>query len=166
MTPYLLQRRRPRCHVKAALAWAGEGVGGQLLALSWKWSTGPAEFQRHKSPHRQVLGHRHPPGLFITYWKCHSWESWGQSCTSLPRLLPEQHVLHTGDLLQPPDGSQVECSSHISPHAVSHGARWASGSRLWSPCSSWPCLGNLAQLCRHGNLAPAWSQGLNQGQGI
>lgn len=78
VTPYLLQRRRPRCHVKAALAWAGEGVGGQLLALSWKWSTGPAEFQRHKSPHRQVLGHRYPPGLFITYWKCHSWENHAQ----------------------------------------------------------------------------------------
>lgn len=38
----------------------GVGVGGQLSALSWKWSPGPAADERHQSAAQTGVGHGHP----------------------------------------------------------------------------------------------------------
>lgn len=83
---------------------------GDQLSASPEMVTGPAGDERHEPPAQTGSGTRAHTGPL----KCHSWESRGQSCTRFPRQLPQQPLLHPGDLVQPPNGT-VEGGSHIPP---------------------------------------------------
>lgn len=142
VTPYLLQRRH--------LWYCGFGVqevggGRPPLGLSWKWSTGPAEFERHKSPAQTGSGTRAYTGAFYHLLEMPQLRESGGPAR-FPRVLPQQPLLNSAGLPQPPDGITGRVwLPHLTP-VLSHGA---GGHR--DPVSVSVCTPGPVQAASHGH---------------
>lgn len=162
VTPYLLQRRH--------LWYCGFGVqevggGRPPLALSWKWSTGPAEFERHKSPAQTGSGTRAYTGAFYHLLEMPQLRESGGSRTFPQSAAPAAPSKQCRPSAAPRWDHRQSVAPTPHPRSVPW-SRWASGSSLCLCVHPWPCPGSLTRSSRHGDLAPVWYQGLHQQLGI
>lgn len=92
-------------------------MGDPTLALSWKWSTGSTEFERHKSPAQTGSGTRAPIGAFHHLLEM---PQLGESGVGgVPARSPECHPSSPSYTVRTFCSShmrsQAECGSYTSP---------------------------------------------------
>lgn len=127
--PYSLWRRCPWCCEKAASARSG--VGDQLWALSWKWSTGPAVGERCKSPVHTGSGAWTHTGAFHRFLEM---PQSGESGTVMHKFPPPAASAappaHPGPYAAPRQDHRSSAPPTSHPSTLSHGGGWVSGSSL------------------------------------